>query len=412
MTGRTATIGAWVLLASAVSCNGDPSGSNGTGTSGSGTGASMATGGDAPGTMSADGSGSSGAGETSPPTTGPGDTTIASTTEGGDDTDASTGAGVTGTLEIYWIDTEGGAATLLVTPEGPLVLVDAGNPGDRDADRIAAVVEGMLGRDTIDVVIITHYHGDHVGGVPDLVERVAVDAFWDHGDVVAPCGGSCADQWNAYLAAADGKRTTLEPGDVHEVGGLALHIVASHGALIDAPVGAGLPNPACDGAPTMPENYDENGQSVGFVARFGAFDFLDLGDLYWFEEAMLACPTDLLGPIDLYQTTHHGLDSSGAVQMVHGIEPTVVVMNNGPHKGGAPESHDTIASAPSMPDLWQVHRALDTDDAHNTEADLIANPGENAADEGHWLRATIEGPTGMITLHNPRNGVERSYASR
>jgi len=301
---------------------------------------------------------------------------------------------------------------LLVTPEGPLVLIDAGNPGDRDADRIAAVVEGLLGRDSIDVLIVTHYHGDHVGGVPDLVERVAVDAFWDHGDVVDPCDGGCADQWNAYLAVADGLRTTLEPGEIHEVGGVALHIVASHGALVTEPVGTGQRNPACDGAMTMPENYDENGQSVGFVAKFGAFDFLDLGDLYWFEEHMLACPIDLLGPVDLYQTTHHGLAQSGAAAMVHGITPTVVVMNNGPHKGGSPEAYDIVATAPDMPDLWQVHRALDSDDAHNTEDDLIANPGEGDADEGHWIRATIDGATGSITLHNARNGVERIYASR
>lgn len=412
MVTRAAGIGVGAIaLVGALGCGSEAGSGEGAGTtSADGTASSS---GSAEGSASASQSGgSSGVASTTHESTGSADTTAGTAADDGDGTSTDTGEGVTGTLQIYWIDTEGGAATLLVTPEGPLVLVDAGNPGDRDADRIAAVVQDELGRDHIDVLVVTHYHGDHVGGVPELVERVPIDAFWDHGDVVAPCSGGCMDTWNAYLAVADGNRTTLDAGDVLEIGGVTLHIVSSHGALVDAPVGAGLPNPACDGAPSMPENYDENGQSVGFVARFGDFDFLDLGDLYWFEEAMLACPNDLLGPIDLYQTTHHGLSLSGAVQMVHGIEPTVVVMNNGPHKGGAAQTYETIASAPSMPDLWQVHRALDTDDAHNTEDDLVANPGEGEADEAHWLRATIDGPTGAITLHNPRTLAERTYQSR
>lgn len=399
-----------LALVGACKSDGDGSGSGTTASTAASTAASVGPGETSVGSTMQPGETSVATSTSGAGTVSPGDSTSAGSTAG--DEGSTTGPAVTGTLEIYWVDTEGGAATLLVTPGGPLVLVDTGNPGDRDADRIAAVVEGVLGRDHIDVCIVTHYHGDHVGGVPDLAERVPIDAFWDHGEVVQPCTGGCANVWAAYLAVAEGKRTTLEPGEVHEVGGVALHVVASHAALVTEPVGAGQANPACAGAANMPENLDENGQSVGLVARFGEFDFLDLGDLYWFQEDMLACPVDLLGPIDLYQTTHHGLASSGATQMVHGAQPLVVVMNNGPHKGGAPESFDTVAAAPGTPDLWQLHRSLDTDDAHNTEDDLIANPAEGAADEGHWVRARIDGPTGLITLHNARNGVERVYQSR
>jgi hypothetical protein len=292
------------------------------------------------------------------------------------------------------------------------VLVDAGNPGDRDPDRIADVVQNVVGTDTIDIMLVTHYHGDHVGGVPGLVERVNIGEYWDHGDNIEACGDACPQIWGDYLAVADGNRTTIAAGDVREVGGVELQFVTAAGMHIDEPLTDGAANAACDAARKMPETQDENTMSVGFVATFGAFDLLDLGDLYWFEEHDLVCPNNLLGEIDLYQTTHHGLASSGATQLVHGIAPLVAVMNNGATKGGAPQSFDSLATAPGAPDIWQLHLAVNNDEAHNSEDDLVANVVDGDGDEANWVRASIDGPTGTITLHNSRNGVERSYVSR
>lgn len=346
---------------------------------------------------------------TTPESSSSGSTSESSTTS---DDSSSTGTGVEGTLEIYWIDTEGGAATLLVTPEGPLVLVDAGNPGDRDPERIADVVQNVVGTDTIDVVIITHYHSDHIGGVPGLAERVTIGEFWDHGDNVRACGANCPGIWGDYLEVAGDSRTTVAAGDVREIGGVELKFVSADGEVITEPLTDGAPNPACKGATKMPPTQDENTMSVGFVASFGAFDFLDLGDLYWFEEHDLVCPNNLIGEIDLYQTTHHGLAASGATQLVHGIAPLVVVMNNGATKGGAAQSFDSVFTAPGPPDLWQLHRAVNNDDAHNSEDDLVANVVDGGADEANWVRATIDGATGTIVLHNSRNAHERSYTVR
>jgi beta-lactamase superfamily II metal-dependent hydrolase len=358
----------------------------------------------APTSTSLDGSGSAGA-STSSGSEGTG--AIDTGTDGTDGTGGVSDA----ILEIYWIDTEGGAATLLVTPDGQLVLVDAGNAGDRDADRIAAIVD-EIGADAIDLCIVTHYHSDHVGGVPDLVQRVDIDAFWDHGDSVEAGGGAGLALWQDYLAVADGKRTVVVAGDSSVVGGLELTVVSAAGEVIDAPLpGAGADNPACDGAASMPVATDENPRSVGVVARFGAFDMLVLGDLTWSYEDELACPVDLVGPIDLYQTTHHGLASSGAAQLVHAIDPTVAVMNNGPHKGGAPETYDIVTSAPGMPDLWQSHLSLDNDAAHNAPDDMIANLGEGDDDMGHALHARIDA-AGAITVTNRRNGHAREYVAR
>lgn len=332
----------------------------------------------------------------------------------GSESGSTTGPEVArGTLEIYWVDVEGGAATILLTPNGELVLVDTGNPGNRDANRIEHVVEDVIGADHIDVCIVTHYDADHVGGVPDLAERVPIDEFWDHGEIANACGGDCPVLWDEYLGVAQGNRTIIEAGEVRDVDGVQLHFVSAHGELIGDPLpGAGGANPACEGASSMPPSDDENAMSLGFVARFGAFDFLDLADLYWFQEDVLVCPDNLIGSVELYQTTHHGLTSSGAPQMVHGVEPLVVVMNNGPTKGGSEQAYDGVASAPSDPDLWQLHRAVDNDDQHNTAQDRIANLQTGSDDDAHWVRATIDGPTGMVTMYNSRNGHEVSYMSR
>src|SRR6202158_4827379 len=86
------------------------------------------------------------------------------------------------TLQIYFVDVEGGQATLFVTPEGQSLLIDTGWPGNdgRDADRIVAAAR-KAGLSKIDFVLLTHYHVDHAGGVPQLFAKIPVGAFIDHG---------------------------------------------------------------------------------------------------------------------------------------------------------------------------------------------------------------------------------------
>jgi len=68
-------------------------------------------------------------------------------------------------LDIYWVDVEGGAATLIVSPSGESLLVDSGwEVGDRDAKRIFAAAQ-QAGLKKIDYFLLSHFHADHAGGI-------------------------------------------------------------------------------------------------------------------------------------------------------------------------------------------------------------------------------------------------------
>src|SRR5688500_15670847 len=116
------------------------------------------------------------------------------------------------TLDIYFIDTEGGQSTLYVGPTGESLLVDSGNAGGRDLGRIVEVLEAAAVR-RIDHVWSTHYHGDHVGALVALAAQVPIGHFYDHGaphpnDRIVSKGFL-----SSYEDLSRGKRTTVRPGD-------------------------------------------------------------------------------------------------------------------------------------------------------------------------------------------------------
>ena len=153
-------------------------------------------------------------------------------------------------LEIYFVDVEGGQATLFVTPEGQSLLIDAGWSGfdGRDADRIAAAAK-KAGLSKIDFVMITHFHRDHVGGVPQLAAKIPIGAFIDHGPNRESNDRDTEAAWQAYqkvLADKKIKRITVKVGDVLPVRELHAEIVSADGALLAKPLsGADTQNPAC-----------------------------------------------------------------------------------------------------------------------------------------------------------------------
>jgi len=89
------------------------------------------------------------------------------------------------TLDFYFIDTEGGLSALYVSPLGEAMLIDTGNPGGRDTDRIMETLNSA-GVKQIDQMVLTHYHTDHVGGLQELAKRIPIKHFIGHGAPTDP----------------------------------------------------------------------------------------------------------------------------------------------------------------------------------------------------------------------------------
>lgn len=313
------------------------------------------------------------------------------------------------TLEIHFIDVEGGQATLMVTPDGESVLTDAGWPGfdGRDADRIVAVAR-EAGVERIDYLIVTHFHLDHSGGVEQLAERMPVGTLVDHGSSTET-GGEADELYASYeRVAATTRRMRVRPGDRLPLrGSVEAIVVTARGERIREPLpGGGAPNPHCAGVELQEVDEGENARSVGVVYRYGDFRFVNLGDLTWNKELELACPTNLIGRVDLYLTTHHGLHTSNAPPLVHAMEPRVAVMNNGARKGGTPRAWTTVMTSPRLEDMWQLHHSVAGAGEHNVEERWIANLEEACAGHGIGVSARSDGSFEVV---NHRNGFRTTY---
>ena len=313
-------------------------------------------------------------------------------------------------LEIHFIDVEGGQATLFVLPTGESLLVDTGFPGDngRDADRIAAAAK-RAGLSKIDTLVVTHYHADHVGGVPALKERLPIAKFVDHGPTVEK--GEAPDAlYNGYVALRDkGQHVVARPGESVRAGDLEVRFLSAAGSTVSKALdGAGAPNPLCAGYAPKDPDPTENAQSVGMLLTYGRFRMLDLGDLTWNKEHDLACPNNLIGTVDLYLTTHHGLNVSGLPALVHAVHPRVAIMNNGARKGGTPEAWTIVRASPGLEDFWQLHYAAASDAAHNVPEAFIANMDETT---GYEISAAVQ-RDGTFTVTNARNNQSRTYKPR
>jgi competence protein ComEC len=314
------------------------------------------------------------------------------------------------TLRIYAIDVEGGKSTLYVSPSGESLLIDTGYAGNdnRDANRILAAA-AAAGVKRIDHLVITHYHGDHAGGVAQLAAKIPIGRMYDHGDNIDKSNRKTQAVYLPYVKLREKyPHQILRPGDTIPIKGVQVNVVAGAGEAIAKPLpGAGQPNPLCSTYEPLPPDPGENARSLGMIITFGNLRIADLGDLFWNQEHELACPVNKLGTVDLYMTTHHGTATSGSPQIVHALRPKVAIMNNGADKGGSIKAWTAIGNSSGLQDLWQLHYSNEGGTDHNAAEKFIANPSaEN--DKGYSIEVLAH-PDGSFTVRNNRNQFEKTY---
>lgn len=336
------------------------------------------------------------------------------------------------TLDIYFIDVEGGQATLVVTPRGESLLIDTGFPGQggtfsstpgvparaRDANRIlAAARDAHVSR--IDVLLITHFHADHDGGVTELSKLLPIRTFVDH-DKPLPSVESVKGSLQAFAwyeaVRAKGRHVVVSPGDHLPLTGVESLVVSSAGATITRP----LPGADSGGAnlcsldpPIPPQEPNENPRSTGVLLTFGAFRFLDLGDLTGPPLFALVCPENLIGAVDVYLVPHHGGPDAAHLAHPMAFVPRATIVDNGERKGGAPQllaALHTVEGINNMGDrstpywsYWQLHRASG---GQNFDDEYIANLDETTS---YWIKVSAR-EDGSFTVTNARTGKSVSYA--
>ncbi len=332
-----------------------------------------------------------------------------------------------GTLDIVWIDSEGGGSTLLVTPTGESVLIDTGNPGGRDPARIVAAVRAA-GLARIDHVIVTHWHTDHFGGAAEVATQVPIGTIYERalpaGDPDGRPQSTFPVQIKPYRDLAvrrvpivPGLEIPLRAGPAGTLPTVLRCLAADRRFVVPDAAQRTRPVAPLPEAPPKAEDRSDNANSAVFVLEFGGFRFFAGGDLTWNLEEKLVSPCNLPGPVDVYQTNHHGLEVSNHPLLVRALDPTVVVMNNGPKKGGQPGAFAAIRGARNVAALYQVHRSYNVPAETNAPAEHIANhenlTGADAAKcPAHPIHLSVAADGRSYTVAVPSTGHRRTFKTK
>ena len=321
-----------------------------------------------------------------------------------------------GKLDIYFIDVEGGAATLLVTPSGESMLIDSGYPDNqgRDRDRIIHVAKDVAGLSGIDHAAVSHWHRDHYGNHAALAAEFGVGTFWDRGipDTLQE-DNSFETRIAAYRAASQNRSKALQAGDrVPLTSGktkLTVKVLTSGRKVVP---NDGPKNPYASRHKQIDVDKSDNAASLSLLFQFGDFRFLCCGDLTWNIEGKLVTPNNPIGTVDIFMVTHHGLPMSNNPALVLAVDPSVTIMCNGPTKGGAESTLKTLHEIKSLQDMYQLHRNIKLGASLQAPAEFIANPGTTATCEGQWVKTSVAADGGSYTVQIGPAGRNRSYTTR
>jgi competence protein ComEC len=321
-------------------------------------------------------------------------------------------------LDLYWVDVEGGAATLIVTPAGESILIDAGSPGGRDAKRIVQAAKDA-GIDHIDYLLTTHFHSDHFGGAAEVAALLPVRTIYDNGipdqnpDNPADSSGSFDKSIRPYREIK-AKHMVLKPGDslplkqANPGPRLSVRCIGAMQKRISGPAAGSTAD--CAQAKEKEKDTSDNANSLVLLLRYGQFDMFDGGDLTWNMETKLVCPENLVGKVDIYDVNHHGLDISNNPLLIHALEPTVAIMSNGPSKGCEAETFATLKGTPSIEAIYQIHKNLRGDSENNTAPEYIANLEKDCA--SNYIKVSVSNDTKSYTVSIPGRNQSRVFQSR
>jgi beta-lactamase superfamily II metal-dependent hydrolase len=326
-------------------------------------------------------------------------------------------------LEIYWIDTEGGAATLIVTPAGESILVDTGNPASSNPQDSTAMrvhkAAAATGVSRIDYLILTHFHMDHFGGAADVAQLMPVGHVLDNGipdhdsDGVAGHDAQFAKDITPYRTFKADSRAVMQLGQLiplKQAAGaspLSFQCVGARKQVF--PLGAGVTNGINPDTTQHAVDTTDNANSIIMLLKLGPFKFFIGGDLTWNMEGKLVCPVNYIGTVDLYQVDHHGLNLSNNPLLVRALNPTVSVMSNGPRKGADAETLATLRSVPSIQTMWQIHQNLRGTNNVNTDTNYIANLTANCV--GNAIKCSVDPDGKSYTVSIPATGVSKTYST-
>jgi beta-lactamase superfamily II metal-dependent hydrolase len=230
----------------------------------------------------------------------------------GNDSQSTTTAGE---LTAVFIDVGQGDATLIKAPSGETLLIDAG-PWDA-SDAVVTTLDNE-GISELTAIIATHYHADHIGGIPAVIESIQTEVIYDRGHSY----GEYSPAYEHYVEAAGARRTALHPCDRVHVGEVVLQTVAANGEV------CGGGSVALDG--------DENAASLAFVMEYAGFRMFIGGDLTggggnfpYITPDVESLVADVVGNVDVLKVNHHGSHTSSNQSFLDALMPEHAIISCG-----------------------------------------------------------------------------------